>query len=47
MALKVQDLNKIYPPADGNPANHAVKNISFGVNHAMCHGILGHNGAGI
>ena len=46
MAIRVHDLNKVYPSVDGNPANHAVKNVSFGVNYAMCHGILGHNGAG-
>lgn len=45
-AVRVLEMKKTYPSIDGNPPKTAVKNISFGVQHNTCHGILGHTGAG-
>lgn len=40
------DLRKVYPGRDGNPAKTAVKSMSLAVAKGECFGMLGPNGAG-
>lgn len=42
----IDNLCMTYPPAHGNPAKQAVKNLSFIVEENECFALLGENGAG-
>lgn len=45
-AIIVDNLKKVYPGRDGNPAKFAVKGLSLAVTEGECFGMLGPNGAG-
>lgn len=40
------NIRKIYPGRDGNPAKAAVKGLSLALERSECFGMLGPNGAG-
>ena len=44
--IVLRDLQKRFPPADGNPEKVAVQNLSLVVPKGECFGLLGPNGAG-
>ncbi|XP_021892087.1 ABC transporter A family member 7-like, partial [Carica papaya] len=45
-AIICDNLKKVYPGRDGNPANFAVKGLSLALLQGECFGMLGPNGAG-
>ncbi len=45
-AVRVLELEKVYPGMHGNPPKHAVQGLTVGIRRGECFGMLGPNGAG-